>query len=107
MSPGLRQADRDQIDDMIVYVCEQVLKLDAESCLESALHGLGELHYRLAERSEPIVRRFMMRQDISRSFAVMPRGRRSAMFCSDKVSGPTAREEIALANGQGLWAGLR
>lgn len=69
---GMEHADRDRINDAVLHVFEQVLKLRAESCLESVLHGLGHWHLDVPERTEPIVRRFLSRTDISpalRSYA--------------------------------------
>jgi hypothetical protein len=69
---GMDHCDRDKINDAVLHIFEQVLKLKAESCLESVLHGLGHWHMDLPERTEPIVRRFLSRSDISedlRSYA--------------------------------------
>lgn len=62
---GMDHCDRDRINEAVLYVFEQVLKLKAESCLESVLHGLGHWHRYISERTEPIVRRFLGRTDIS------------------------------------------
>lgn len=58
-------SDRDRINDAVLHVFEQVLKLKAESCLESVLHGLGHWALYIPERTEPIVKRFLHRTDIS------------------------------------------
>lgn len=62
---GMDHADSDRINDAVLHVFEQVLKLRAESCLESVLHGLGHWHMYIPDRTEPIVRRFLSRTDIS------------------------------------------
>ena len=62
---GMDHSDRDWINDAVLRIFEQVLKLRAESCLESVLHGLGHWHLYIPERTEPIVRRFLSRTDIS------------------------------------------
>ncbi len=62
---GMDHNDRDRINDAVLHIFEQVLKLRAESCLESVLHGLGHWHLYIPERTEPIVRRFLTREDIS------------------------------------------
>ncbi len=51
--------------DRMLEAKEKFLKLKAESCLESVLHGLGHWYLRIPERTEPIVRRFLQRTDIS------------------------------------------
>ena len=62
---GMDHCDRDRINEAVLHVFEQVLNLRAESCLESVLHGLGHWHLYVRERTEPIVRRFLRRTDIS------------------------------------------
>ena len=62
---GMDNDDGDRINEAVLNVFEQVLKLKAESCLESVLHGLGHWHAWIPERTEPIVRRFLTRTDIS------------------------------------------
>lgn len=62
---GMDHEDRDRITDAVLHVFEQVLTLKAESCLESVLHGLGHWHQFVPSRTEPIVRRFLERTDIS------------------------------------------
>lgn len=62
---GMEHPDRDRINDAVLHVFEQVLKLRAESCLESVLHGLGHWHSDMPDRTEPIVRRFLERTDMS------------------------------------------
>jgi hypothetical protein len=62
---GMSHPGRDRINDAVLYVFEEVLKLKAESCLESALHGLGHWHLDLPSRTEPIIRKFLNRRDIS------------------------------------------
>lgn len=57
--------DRDRINDAVLQIFEQVLNLKAEACLESVLHGLGHWHDCFPDRTEPIVRRFLRRTDIS------------------------------------------
>jgi len=56
---------REQINTAVLNIFEQVLKLKAESCLESVLHGLGRWHLYVPDRTESIVRRFLDRTDIS------------------------------------------
>jgi hypothetical protein len=55
----------DAENDAVLHVFEEVLKLKAESCLESVLHGLGHWYLCIPDRTEPIVRRFLQRTDIS------------------------------------------
>jgi hypothetical protein len=62
---GMDHCDRDRINDAVLHVFGEVLKLKAESCLESVLHGLGHWQHYLPERTEPIVQRFLSRTDIS------------------------------------------
>lgn len=62
---GMDHPDCDRINDAILHVLEEVLKLKAESCLESVLHGLGHWHVYVPERTEPIARQFLSRTDIS------------------------------------------
>ena len=62
---GLGEPDGVRIDDAVLRVFEQVLTLRAESCLESVLHGLGHWHDDLPDRTEPIVREFLKRTDLS------------------------------------------
>ena len=57
--------DSDRINDAVLHVAEAVLKFRAESCLESVLHGLGHWYFCVPERTEPIVREFLRRTDIS------------------------------------------
>ncbi len=57
--------DSDRINDAVLHVAEEVLKFRAESCLESVLHGLGHWYFCVPERTEPIVREFLRRTDIS------------------------------------------
>jgi hypothetical protein len=63
---GMEHSDRDRINDAVLGIFNKVLKLKAESCLESALHGLGHWHAYIPGRTGPIVRRFLARMDISR-----------------------------------------
>lgn len=62
---GMDHADGPRINDAVLALFERVLKLRAESCLESVLHGLGHWHLYVPDRTEPIVRRFLSRTDIS------------------------------------------
>lgn len=62
---GMDHPDRERITDAVLHVFAHVLKLRAESCIESALHGLGHWHLYVPARTEPIVRRFLKRTDIS------------------------------------------
>lgn len=55
----------DLLNQAVLHVFEEVLRLKAESCLESALHGLGHWHLYMPDRTEPIVRRFLLRTDLS------------------------------------------
>jgi len=70
---GMDHDDRDRINDAVLNIFEQVLKLRAESCLESVLHGLGHWHLYVPERTEPIVRKFLTRTDISPQLRVTPK----------------------------------
>lgn len=63
--PGMGNPDDRLISEAVLSVFERVLTLRSEACLESALHGLGHWHLRLPERTEPIVREFLKRTDIS------------------------------------------
>jgi hypothetical protein len=62
---GMGHCDQEQINTAVLNIFEQVLKLKAESCLESVLHGLGHWHLYVPDRTESIVRRFLARTDIS------------------------------------------
>lgn len=62
---GMKHIDQDRINDTVLDIFEQVLRLKAESCLESALHGLSHWSIYMPDRTEPIVRRFLQRTDIS------------------------------------------
>lgn len=62
---SMKHADVDRINDAVLNVFEQVLKLKAESCLESVLHGLGHWHNDFPERTESIIREFLNRTDIT------------------------------------------
>lgn len=63
---GLDHPELFPINDAVLHVFEEVLKLKSEACLESALHGLGHWHMYASERVTPIVRRFLAaRTDIS------------------------------------------
>lgn len=69
---GMDHPDRDRINDAVLHVFEQVLKLKSEACLESVLHGLGHWYDELPDHTESIIRQFMTRTDISetlRSYA--------------------------------------
>lgn len=63
--PGMKHEDSDRIDDAVLRVFEHLLKLKAESCLESVLHGLGHWQPYIPDRIEPIAHRFLSRTDIS------------------------------------------
>jgi hypothetical protein len=65
LNGGMDHLDCNRINDAVLHVFEQVLQLKAASCLESVLHGLGHWHLYIPERTEPIVRRFLNRTDIS------------------------------------------
>jgi hypothetical protein len=62
---GIDSGDRDRINDAVLNVFEEVLKLKAESCIESVLHGLGHWHRFAPERTERIVRGFLAHAQIS------------------------------------------
>jgi hypothetical protein len=62
---GMEHTDRDRINDAVLNVFQQVLKLRSEACLESVLHGLGHWQHYVPQRTEPIVRRFLGRTDLS------------------------------------------
>lgn len=56
----------DGFDDDVLHVFEEVLKLESEACLESALHGLGHWQMYMPERVISIVKKFLAaRTDIS------------------------------------------
>jgi len=57
--------DSRRIDETCFGVFERVLQLTAESCLESALHGLNHWHHAAPARVEEIGRVFLTRQDLS------------------------------------------
>ena len=64
--PDWDHRDRDRINDAVLFVFEEVLKLTSEVCLSSVLIGIGRFwHHHLPERTEAIVRRFIMRTDIT------------------------------------------
>ena len=58
ISAEMEHPDRDRINDAVLHVFEEVLKLDSEACLESVLHGLGHWGLWLNERTRPIVENF-------------------------------------------------
>lgn len=63
---GMDHPDMKAINDTVFRLFEQILSLRAESCLESALHGLGHWHLYEQERASQIVNRFLVkRKDIS------------------------------------------
>jgi len=62
---GMEHRNQKKINNAVLNVFEQVLKLRAESCLESVLHGLGHWHLYVPERTEPIVRQFLTRKNMS------------------------------------------
>lgn len=62
---GMDHLNRRQINHAVLHVFEEVLKLDSEACLESALHGLGHWHAELPEQVRAIVKGFLERTDIS------------------------------------------
>ncbi|RYG32951.1 hypothetical protein EON81_19415 [bacterium] len=62
---GLEHPDRDRINDAVLHVFEEVLKMDSEACLESVIHGLGHWFLYLPERTTPLILRFLERTDIS------------------------------------------
>lgn len=69
---GMEHTDRDRINDAVLNVFQQVLKLKSEACLESVLHGLGHWHQYHRARTAQIVQRFLLRTDLSpelRSYA--------------------------------------
>jgi hypothetical protein len=69
---GMYSGIIDPINDAVLHVCSEVLKLNSEACLESALHGLGHWHLYIPDRTQPIVRNFLKRTDLSpalRSYA--------------------------------------
>lgn len=71
---GMDDPDRDRINDAVLSVMEQTLTLKEESCLESALHGLGHWEHYTPDRVHRIIERFLAeRFDISdrlRAYAV-------------------------------------
>lgn len=62
---GMDHPDRDRINDAVLHIFEEVLKLDSEACLESVLHGLGHWGMYMNDRTRPIVEDFLKRADIS------------------------------------------
>jgi hypothetical protein len=69
---GIDHPDRDRMNDAVLNVFGDVLKLQSEACLESVLHGLGHWSLYIRDRTEPLVRGFLERTDISpalRSYA--------------------------------------
>lgn len=65
--------EQDLINDVVIEVLRQILQIDSEACMESALHGLGHWQLYLPNQTEPIVIDFLMnRENISielRSYA--------------------------------------
>ena len=57
--------DADLIDEAVINIFEQVILMDSEACQESAIHGLGHWHFGVPDRTEPIVKRYLARNDIS------------------------------------------
>lgn len=63
---SLHGGDEDRrINAAVLHVFQEVLKLKAESCLESVLHGLGHWHLWIPDQTAPVIRRFLERTDIS------------------------------------------
>lgn len=62
---GMDHPDRDRINDAVLHIFAEVLKLDSEACLESVLHGLGHWDMYMNDRTRPIVENFLRRTDIS------------------------------------------
>ncbi|MBI5094959.1 MAG: hypothetical protein HZB26_21305 [Candidatus Hydrogenedentes bacterium] len=62
---GMEHCDRDRINNAVLHVFGEVLRMDAEACLESVLHGLGHWQMYVPERTEPIAQKFLTRTDIS------------------------------------------
>jgi hypothetical protein len=57
---------QEQINDAVLHIFRETLKLESEACLESVLHGLGDWWWDIPDETEPIVRRFLAtRHDIS------------------------------------------
>ena len=58
--------DRDgPMNTAILNIFDQVLRMDEECCLQSALHGLGHWHMYVLHRTDPIIKRFLARTHIS------------------------------------------
>lgn len=70
---GMDHCDNDALNESTLRVFERTLTLKSEACLESVLHGLGHWAMYKADRTEPIVRKFLAeRNDLSpalRSYA--------------------------------------
>lgn len=63
---SLEHPDIDRMNDAVLQVFRETLRLRSEACLESVLHGCGHWHMDLPDRIEAIVRNFLQsRQDIS------------------------------------------
>ena len=62
---GMDHPDRERINDTVLHIFAEVLKLDSEACLESVLHGLGHWGLYLNDRTRPLVENFLRRPDIS------------------------------------------
>ncbi len=60
-----RDDEGDRLElEACLRVMERVLALPWDSCRESALHGLGHWEYFAAERTRPIVQKFLERTDL-------------------------------------------
>lgn len=71
--PEMGHPEQELINDVVIEVLQQILRIDSEACMESALHGLGHWQIFLPQRTEPIVLDFLKsRENISndlRSYA--------------------------------------
>lgn len=73
---AMNHPDQERINDAVFTIFEEVLALEAESCLESVLHGLGHWQRYAPRRADGAVERFLQRQDISyslRTYATLAR----------------------------------
>lgn len=56
--------DQERFDDTALYILSEVLKMKEESCVESALHGLGHWAFHVPDRTTPIIEEFLRRTDV-------------------------------------------
>lgn len=65
LSGNMDHPDGERINEVGLHVLEQILNIKAESCMESAIHGLGHWHHEFPEQVRELIEKFLTRTDIS------------------------------------------